>query len=312
MLDSSCAAAVAGAFGLGGARSLVGPVAHGRLGAIWRLDTVQGSFAVKVSDQAPDLDEADRDAAHQDAFLAGGVRMPAVVRSRTGSVLAEVAGQVLRLYTWVDVAAEDRHLDPAAVGRLLAGIHLVRIPTADRVDAWFTEPVGADGWVATVADLRRGGAPYADRLAALVPGLVGAEQVLRPPRDVQVCHRDLWADNLRDSPDGLVALDWENAGPADPSQELGLVVFEYASWDADRARALVTAYAEAGGPGRVRDLGDFSMLVAVQGHLVREGCRRWLAATTDEARDDNAAWVAEFLDEPFLVPQLEAMLAAVG
>jgi hypothetical protein len=37
-----------------------------------------------------------------------------------------------------------------------------------------------------------------------------------------------------------------------------------------------------------------------------------VAATDDEARADNAAWVAEFLDEPFLLPQLETMLGAVS
>ncbi len=311
MLDSSYAAAVADAFGLGAARALVGPVARGRLGAIWRLDTDRGAFAVKVADERPDPGEVERDAAYQEAFRAGGVPMPAVVRSAAGPVLGEVAGHLLRVYTWVDVAAEDRHLDPAAVGRLVAATHRVLLPAEGPVDPWFTEPVGADAWAATVAELERAAAPFAGRLAALVPGLVEAEAVLRPPGDVQVCHRDLWADNLRDSPAGLVALDWENSGPADPSQELGMVLFEYASWDHDRARELVAAYTGAGGPGRVRDLGGFSMLVAVQGHIVREGCRRWLAATDAGARADNAAWVAEFLDEPFLLPRLEAMLTAV-
>ena len=301
----------AAAFGLGPARSLVGPVARGRLGAIWRLDTDRGAFAVKVTDEPQDPAEVEREAAYQEAFRTGGVPMPAVVRSEDGSVLAEVCGQVVRVYTWVDVAAEDRRLDPAAVGRLLATAHGVHLPADGPVDPWFTEPVGAEGWASLLEELRLGGAPYADRLAALVPGLEEAEGLLAAPTEVQVCHRDLWADNLRDSRAGLVALDWENAGPAGPEQELGLVVVEYACGDPARARTLVTAYAEAGGGARLRSLSDFSMLLAVQGHLVREGSRRWLRATTAEERADNEAWVAEFLDDPFLLPQLEVTLAAV-
>ena len=310
MLESH-ARETAAAFGLGEPVSLTGPVARGRLGAIWRLDTAHGSYAVKVTDDPPDPLEVERDAAYQDAFRAGGVPMPALVRSTTGAVLAEVAGRLLRVYTWVDVAPEDRRLDPGAVGRLLARAHGVRLPAEGPVDPWFTEPVGPGGWQELLVRLRAAGAPYADRLDALVPGLVEVEALLEPPRELQVCHRDLWADNLRDSPSGPVALDWENAGPAGPEQELGMVVFEYACGEPARARALVAAYAEAGGTARIRALADFSMLVAVQGHLVREGGRRWLAAGSDDERADHEAWVSEFLDDPFLRPQLEEMLDAV-
>lgn len=312
MLETS-ARETADAFGLGTASSLTGPVARGRLGAIWRLETSTGTYAVKVGDQPISAADAERDAALQDAFLAGGVPMPAVVRSVTGAVVATVSGRPVRVYEWVDVRPEDRRLDPAAVGRLVAAVHAVHLPPDGPVSPWFTEPVGAEDWASLVARLRRARAPYAERLAALVPGLLEVEALLEPPADLQVCHRDLWADNLRATTSGeLVALDWENAGPASPTHELGLVVFEYACGDPGRARTLVTAYADAGGPARLRTLGDFSMLVAVQGHLVREGCRRWLEAATDEDRADNQAWVAEFLDEPFLLPQLEKMAAAVA
>jgi Ser/Thr protein kinase RdoA (MazF antagonist) len=302
----------AAAFGLGEPVVLVGPVAAGRQGRIWRLETDRARYAVKVSDVPPDPGEVECEAAYQEEFSARGVPMPAVVRAVDGSVLADVAGHRVRVYSWVDVLGEDRRLDPAGVGILLASLHRVRIPAPGPVDPWFREPVGVSRWAAVVADLRQAGAPFADQLAGLVPGILDAEAQLEPPRDLQVCHRDLWADNLRATAAGaLVALDWENAGPADPSQELGMVLFEYACGEPDRARRLLAAYVDAGGPGRLHGLGDFSMLVAVQGHIVQEGCRRWLAASTADARADNAAWVAEFLDDPFLVPQLGAMLRVV-
>lgn len=312
MLDSSHADAVAAAFGLGRPVALTGPVAHGRLGAVWRLESDRGRYAVKESRFVPDRDEVEQDAAYQSAFRAAGVPMPALVRAVDGSVLADVEGETLRVYEWVDVCSEDRGLDPVAVGTLLARLHRVHLPADGPVDEWYTASLGEDGWATLVRDLTAAGAPFAERLAALVPDVLAAESVLRAPTAVQVCHRDLWADNLRATADGgLVALDWENAGPADPAQELAMVLFEYALGDPARMRALHTAYVDAGGPGRLRDAGDFTMLLAQQGQITRVGCRRWIAATTDAERADNQAWVAEFLDDPVLLPRIEQMLAAV-
>ena len=44
----------------------------------------------------------------------------------------------------------------------------------------------------------------------------------------------------------LVALDWENSGPADPGQELGVVAYEFGLGDARRVRELYDAYLAAG------------------------------------------------------------------
>lgn len=312
MLSSSHAGAVAAAFGLGRPVALTGPVAHGRLGSIWRLESDRGRYAVKESRFAPDPGEVERDAAYQEVFHAAGIAMPAVVRALDGSVLADVEGETLRVYEWVDVCGQDRGLDPVAVGTLLARLHRVHLPADGPVDEWYTTSLGEDGWATVVRELSTAGAPFADRLAGLVPDVLAAESVLRAPMDLQVCHRDLWADNLRSTADGgLVALDWENAGAADPSQELAMVLFEYSLDDPARMRALHAAYVDAGGPGRLRDAGDFTMLLAQQGQITRVGCRRWIAATTDAERADNEAWVAEFLDDPVLLPRIERMLAAV-
>jgi hypothetical protein len=52
------------------------------------------------------------------------------------------------------------------------------------------------------------------------------------------------------------------------------------------------------------------MLIAQTGHIAQTGCERWLAAPDDEARADNAAWVAEYLDEPPTPTVVEAVLRA--
>ncbi|MGH9261857.1 MAG: phosphotransferase, partial [Acidimicrobiales bacterium] len=130
------AAEVATAFGLGGHAVLVGPVAAGRVGQVWRLDTTQGRYAVKESADGWDPAAADRDAAYQETVRARGVPMPAVVRSESGAVLVDVDGSQVRVYEWVDVLESTRSLDPAEVGRLVAAIHAIHVPTALPVDSW--------------------------------------------------------------------------------------------------------------------------------------------------------------------------------
>ena len=44
------------------------------------------------------------------------------------------------------------------------------------------------------------------------------EELLTPMVGRQWCHLDLWADNLRGTPDGGVCvIDFDNAGPAEPT-----------------------------------------------------------------------------------------------
>ncbi len=52
------------------------------------------------------------------------------------------------------------------------------------------------------------------------------ESWMEPPQALQTCHRDLWADSVLPTGNGGVCvIDWEDSGPADPSQELGCVLF---------------------------------------------------------------------------------------
>jgi Ser/Thr protein kinase RdoA (MazF antagonist) len=257
-------------------------------------------------------EESELDAAYQDVVRSAGVPMPAVVRAVDGPVVADVGGTHVRVYEWVDVLPADRRLDPGELGRVLASIHAAVVPTDQPVDGWYVDPVGADVWQDLVGRLRRAGAPFAHRLADLLPEVLAAEGVLTSPRRVQICHRDLWADNVRRTPGGgLVALDWENSGPGDVNGELGCALFEYGLGEPDRMRTLYAAYVEAGGPGRLVDRGDLTMLVAQTCHIARVGCERWLASTTDEQRADNADWVGEFLDEPVTVDAVDRILRSV-
>lgn len=313
VFDLAHAGLIAERFGLGEHACLHGPVAFGRLGEIWQLVTGRGRFAVKHAHFPVSVEDAELDAAYQDVVRLAGVPMPAVVRAVDGTVVADIGGAHVRVYEWVDVLPADRRLDPGEFGRVLASIHAAAVPTDNPVDGWYVDPVGAETWQELLVRLRRAEASFVERLAALLPHVLEAEGILASPRRVQICHRDLWADNVRRTREGgLVALDWENCGPGDVNGELGCALFEYGLGERDRMRTLYAAYVDAGGPGRLTGRGDLTMLVAQLGNIARVGCERWLTSSTDEERARNVAWVTEFMDEPVTVESVDRILLAVN
>ncbi|GIM95435.1 phosphotransferase enzyme family protein [Paractinoplanes toevensis] len=297
------AAELAERFGLGRAVRLSdGAVARGKQGEVWRLDTVDGRWAVKVPFHPPGPAGAEL----QEAACAAGVPAPRIRRTLDGQIFALVGSHRVRVYEWVDLGRPDPMVDPALVGAIVAAVHRVRLPADGPVEPWHTAPVGALAWDELIVRLRAAGAPFAGRLADLRDELVALEAWLEPPADLQACHRDLWADNLLPTPGGgLCVIDWENSGPADPSQELACVLFEFGRSDPGRARALTSAYAEAGGPGAVTRAGHFSMLIAQLGHINQLAAERWLEA---DDRAGDAEWIAETLDDPHTRERLAALL----
>jgi Ser/Thr protein kinase RdoA (MazF antagonist) len=300
-------------FGLGRAVTLSdGPIARGKQGLVWRLDTADGSWAVKMPFPPFVDDEVAVATAFQEAAYAAGVPTPQVRRTTEGRVFATISGRQLRVYEWVDLLAPDSRLDPVQVGAVVAAIHRVPANDLGPLDPWYHEPVGADRWDHLVKQLVEAGAPFAGRLADLRDELVALESWIEPPQMLQTCHRDLWADNVLPTADGGVCvIDWENSGPADPSQELGCVLFEFARADPGRVRALTEAYQEAGGPATVNRRGHFSMLIAQLGHITEIAATDWLTPNPrSPQRTDSAAWIGEVLNEPHTRELLETILAA--
>lgn len=313
-LADSRVPALLAAFDLGDAGQLSdGPVACGRLGSIWRLDTAEASWAVKeVGDVDADvLTELLEGAAFQEAAAGDGVPVPQVRRTRDGAIVADLGETRARVTTWMDLDPPDLGLDAVALGTLVASLHRVPFTGTVGLDPWYAAPVGERAWRATIAALRTARAPFADDLDTIVPEQVALEAYLGgPPRALRTCHRDLWADNVRRTADGaLCVFDFDNAGLADPSQELAAVLVEYAGTDPVRSRAIRDAYADAGGPGRVVGPRDFAMPIAQLAHIGAEGCRRWLAATSDDDRADNEGWVREFIDRPVTRRGIDALLS---
>jgi hypothetical protein len=299
MLDDGDAVVIADLFELGDDALLSGPVARGEVGQVWRLTTSLGAWAVKEPFEPPPKEEVEDDASFQEAVFAHGVPMPRVVRTSAGNVLADVGAATVRVYEWIDLLQRDALVDPATVGRIVASIHSVRYFGQNPVDPWYTDPVGAEVWDDLIGRLREAEADFAEPLAEQRDELVALERLLEWPAILQTCHRDLFADNLLRTPTGsLCVIDWENSGLADPSQELGLVLFEFSCGDMCRARTLYDAYIDAGGPGRVDGPGTFSMVIAQLAHIGEISCRRWLDSALSAEQRHNAGRVDEFLTQP--------------
>ncbi|MET0526431.1 MAG: phosphotransferase [Nocardioides sp.] len=326
MLPRHVVAEVLDAFDLGDGILSPAPVAYGRVGEIWRLEATTGSWAVKTERNEVSEEGLAPSVRFHEGAVAAGIRAPGIRRTREGRVVADVADRQIRVLEWVDMAATDPGIDPVAVGRLLADLH--RMPAArwsapadprGDVEPWFQAPIGGSAWDDLLTELCRAGAPSATALVGQRDEMVALERILAPPRDLGWCHRDLFADNVRSVPgDGLVVFDFDNSGPCDPAWEVAFALVEYATTERPehagvevvRARALYDAYRDRGGPARLRDEADFTMIIAVLGHITQIASRRWLATSEPSERDDLAAWAAELTDRPLTRQVIHELLQA--
>ena len=311
MLGPGSALSIAAAYDLGSVLAFAGPVARGEQGEIWRLITASGTWAVKTTFAPLSGAQAEVPAEFQARAETQGVPAPTGRRTRDGHWLAEVDDTVIRVFTWVEMEDPDPQLDPALVGRTVAALHRTVLPSRVRPHEWYTEPVGAAAWAEIVAEAQQQRAPFADQVAAVCADLVDVESIIRPMTAVQICHCDLWADNVRGTPGGgLTVIDWDNAGPADPSRELALVLFEFGRGRPDRLQLLYGAYLAHGGPGRIEVETDFSTIIAQLHHIGAMQLRRWLDPSLPaSARARALAGIEEFLDNPLDRAAIEQILA---
>lgn len=311
MLDDRIAAQIADLFDLGSDAHVDGPSARGEMGRIWPVRTDRGRWAVKESFEARVEEDEQPNAVFADLVLAQGVTTPVPARTTQGRLLAEIDGRQFRVHSWLDMAAADPGIDPTLVGELIARLHRTQLVRDDPVDPWYTTPVGVERWEQLAGQLISAGSPRGSQLADRLGELGRLEAFVEAPRDVQVCHCDLWADNVRLlATGGLCVFDWDDAGSCDPSHELAAVLFEYSLGSADRARALIAAYRAADGPARIVGRGSFSMAVCQLGHIGERAAQMWLDAPDAEARSRAEANLAEFLDLGLTVDGVDSLVAA--
>ena len=188
----------------------------GAANRMYRLDTDQGSFAVKeinVSDRRATYHFDDVFRFEKTAFAAG-IPMPEPISADRDALI----------HRWVDgekvPEAPVSEAFGSEVGTILARLHSLDVgwdpPTVE-------EEVWTD-WPELAERARETRQPWADDLAAQVPTLVDISRYagdVHQPGPVVLTHRDIRPWNLLAQGGHPVILDWELSGKIDLSGELG-------------------------------------------------------------------------------------------
>jgi Ser/Thr protein kinase RdoA (MazF antagonist) len=322
----------AAAFAIG--RVLAEPTiaARGEMGRIWRLETTTGRWALKeVFRPAPEAAELARaDVAFQEAARAAGVPLPRPIVAPDGRVLIEVGPadhrRSVRVYTWVDLRGRDGVVPIGEVAAILGRLHGLAIADSRPIDGWFRDPVAPDHWPVLMARADAAGVPWAATLRRLVPDLLAGTALAtetfasqksggRPAESSApatiTCHLDYNPENvLLDTSGRPVVVDWENSGPGFAEQELASAIAEFVA-DPAATAGFLRAYAEDGGPARVRGRSSFAMVLIVQSALVRTYAERALDPSfADEDRARSAHWVEDIAAHAFTLDRIDRWLDA--
>ncbi|WP_194900044.1 phosphotransferase family protein [Catenulispora pinisilvae] len=197
----------------------IGPMVRvhgGFANRMYRLDTDQGSFAVK------ELNLVDRRWAYrvQDVFrferaaFAAGIPMPEPIS----------AGRHRLVHRWVEGEAVPEAPVSAAyafqIGEILARIHALDVAWAHGA---VEEPTARD-WPELAARAAATGQPWADELASQVQTFLAIARFVdtcERPGPVVLTHQDIRPWNLLARQGRPVVLDWELSGMLDLAGELG-------------------------------------------------------------------------------------------
>lgn len=286
---------------LGDGPLTLAPGGRGAEAVVWRLGVGDEAFALKQP--FAEIDEADlaREAVLLDHFAGAGVEVPTHRTTHDGRYAARapaaLGGGQVRVTHWVEGVSPGPATGPLArpLGTLLAQLHRAAPPADEKPSGWYTTTPGPADW----SDLARGavdrdwGAGLAARLGDLAAYAGVVERAGPGAGPWVVGHRDLHPDNVVVAPDGsLRALDWEDAGPLDPSRELAKVLVQ---WHADgerldeqAVRETVGAYREAGGSGTVRGVHDLAMVLCGETNFLARQVRLALDPGTSAQRRHHA------------------------
>lgn len=310
---------VRAAFGLGDgalARTVGG---RGADGDVWHLLAGDREYAVKRPFRAFDPDVVHREAALLEHLASRGIEVPTHVASPDGQLVIEVpdnlGGGNARVSHWITgTSVTDRTADVAEpLGTLLAQLHRAAPATRDQPRTWHTAMVPAVEWVELIR--RSIGQPWHAALAAREGDLTAyADLVDRAGQGTGpfvLGHCDLHPDNALAAPDGgLLALDWEDSGPVDPTRELAKTLVQWHVLgdrvDDESVAKTTAAYRDAHGPGVLAGAEDFAMVLCSETNFLAHQIRLTLDdEAPGERREQAHDEIVEALDA--YLPSLSAL-----
>ena len=315
--------AVSAAFRLGSPTDAPAFVVRTLSSNVWRLNTTEGSWALKEPLGRPDAARFDEVFALETAAAAAAIRLPRPVAADDGHALVELPGGSgssvgVRAWEWVElspIATPAPAHEVAQLGAALARLHMLPSPPDARpFHPWYCETPSDTAWddLARAALALAADAPWASTFLGALDDVRGLSALARqhPPTSRSTwCHFDLLPQNCGTDEHGdVVILDWDDAAPGDPSRELGTVVVAWTEPGAS-AGALLDAYEHNGGPGRLDSLASLSIAAAFRCNYLSVVVRAALDVAADEAsRQSSGREVENVLAKPMSVDRLRAYL----
>lgn len=310
------------AFDLGHGDVTISLGARGAVGHVWRLAVGERVYALKhvSAGDPPPLVEIEAELAMARRAVTAGVRLPASLRDRDGKYVVPLSeGGWLRLYDWVELRPVDLAENADALGVLVARLHRSGSPSCREPDGssplgWYEVAPDREVWRTLATASTAAGASWGSRLASAVDSITRLYDLLSAadPSRMRMCHRDLHPGNvLADGAGELVVVDWGDLGPAEPARELAsalVALFHDGRPDLVSMRTAYQAYVRAGGPGRLRSIADFTMLISAQLNFLQLQVR---IAMDPEALPSSRSWAEFEIDEGLRILPTRELLARV-
>jgi hypothetical protein len=256
-------------------------VARGAMGSVNRmstnLDNVRRDWTVKRSywNQFSEQTIAAEVAFTRQCEAAGVPAPNSIQRVDGGGYVLTVddqpgGGSQYRILEWVEGEVgrvDDRHTIPLMAG-WMARIHNLAVDPAGRsTDAWYVRVMY--DWGDLAGRLARRAPDLANQLRSRHEDMQELMNVVAMTQESEavVCHTDIAASNLVWGQDGPYLIDWEDAGPLVPHQELGCLVRSLGPL----GKSAYLAYCQAGGPAEITDVTHLASSIAA--HLNYVGCQ---------------------------------------